>query len=185
MSGISQDIQDLSAETPSIWRVWDYQPGLPGLTFTAEEANSTVAMERPSTPSIPYVSLEYSTDGTTWQDFIVGTTTVTLPNVGDWMALRAKTTNTAFASTYYLTNNFILTGKIAASGSIMYLLKKDGDLDAIPSNYCFCGLFANCSSLTEAPELPATTLTQGCYRSMFSRCTSLTKAPYLPATTLA
>lgn len=185
VSSVSQDIQDLSAETPSIWRVWDYQPGLPGLTFTAEEANSTVSMKRPTTPSIPSVSLEYSTDGSTWQDFIVGTTVVTLPNVGDKMYLRAKTTNTAFASTYYLTNYFILTGKIAASGSIMYLLKKDGDLDTIPSSWCFCGLFSQCSSLTTAPELPATTLTKGCYYSMFSRCTSLTKAPYLPATTLA
>lgn len=72
----------------SLWRTWKY---IPGVIFTAEEANSTVAMT--ANGSAPEVSLEYSTDGTTWQDFMVGTTTVTLPNVGDWMALRAKTTN--------------------------------------------------------------------------------------------
>lgn len=125
MSGISQNIQDLSAETPSIWRVWDYQPGLPGLTFTAEEANSTVAMRKNS--SAPNVSLEYTTDGSTWQDFIVGTTTVTLTNVGDKMAIRAKTTNRSFASGESYYNYFVMTGKIAVSDSIMYLLKSNGD----------------------------------------------------------
>ena len=35
ISSMSQDIQDLSAETPSIWRVWDYDPGPEPLTFTA------------------------------------------------------------------------------------------------------------------------------------------------------
>jgi hypothetical protein len=46
-------------------------------------------------------------------------------------------------------------------------------------------MFNNCTSLTNVPNLPATTLASGCYESMFSSCTSLTKAPELPATTLA
>ena len=46
-------------------------------------------------------------------------------------------------------------------------------------------MFANCSSLTNAPELPATTLAPYCYYSMFDNCKSLTTAPELPATTLA
>ena len=46
-------------------------------------------------------------------------------------------------------------------------------------------MFGGCSSLTEAPELPATTLVERCYASMFNFCESLTKAPELPATTLA
>ena len=45
-------------------------------------------------------------------------------------------------------------------------------------------MFPGCTSLTEAPELPATTLADDCYDGMFSGCTSLTKAPELPATTL-
>ena len=45
-------------------------------------------------------------------------------------------------------------------------------------------MFAECTSLVEAPELPATELAEGCYGDMFSRCTSLTKAPILPAPTL-
>jgi hypothetical protein len=45
-------------------------------------------------------------------------------------------------------------------------------------------MFSNCTSLTTAPELPATTLANGCYGSMFLQCTSLTTAPELPATAL-
>ena len=46
-------------------------------------------------------------------------------------------------------------------------------------------MFQGCTSLTQAPELPATTLARGCYVGMFQGCTSLTQAPELPATTLA
>lgn len=53
------------------------------------------------------------------------------------------------------------------------------------TNLCYDSMFGNCSSLTIAPELPATTLVRSCYRGMFSGCSSLTTAPQLPATTLA
>ena len=49
----------------------------------------------------------------------------------------------------------------------------------------YAQMFRNCTSLTTAPELPATTLASSCYRNMFNGCTSLTAAPALPATTLA
>ena len=98
--------------------------------------------------SAPNVSLEYSTDGETWQDFIVGGTIVTLANVGDKMWLRAKTTNSGFATSWSDYNTFVMTGKIAASGSIMCLLKNDGNTNTVPSNYCFSFLFSNCTSLT-------------------------------------
>jgi hypothetical protein len=45
-------------------------------------------------------------------------------------------------------------------------------------------MFKNCTSLVNAPELPATTLMQDCYKQMFTNCTSLVNAPELPATTL-
>ena len=46
-------------------------------------------------------------------------------------------------------------------------------------------MFQDCTSLTQAPALPATTLAMDCYSDMFYRCSNLTKLPYLPATTLA
>jgi hypothetical protein len=53
------------------------------------------------------------------------------------------------------------------------------------TEFCYSGMFFNCTSLTTAPVLPATTLVERCYYSMFNSCTSLTTAPELPATTLA
>ena len=46
-------------------------------------------------------------------------------------------------------------------------------------------MFNGCSSLTSAPELPATNLAYECYKCMFQDCTSLTSAPELPVTNLA
>ena len=50
---------------------------------------------------------------------------------------------------------------------------------------CYYNTFQGCTSLRTAPELPATTLSEGCYESMFDNCTSLMQAPELPATTIA
>jgi len=51
---------------------------------------------------------------------------------------------------------------------------------------CYSKMFTLCSSLVNAPELPATILTEQCYYDMFRSCSKLTKAPkILPATTLA
>lgn len=49
---------------------------------------------------------------------------------------------------------------------------------------CYSRMFQGCTNLTEAPELPATTLDRYCYYNMFNGCTSLTTAPQLPATRL-
>ena len=49
---------------------------------------------------------------------------------------------------------------------------------------CYFSMFYNCTGLTTAPELPAITLSSECYRFMFYGCSSLTTAPELPATTL-
>ena len=38
---------------------------------------------------------------------------------------------------------------------------------------CYQSMFRDCTSLTAAPELPATTLANYCYQSMFNGCTSL------------
>ena len=53
------------------------------------------------------------------------------------------------------------------------------------ADHCYNYMFRDCTSLTQAPELPAKTLANHCYASMFFGCTGLTQAPALPATTLA
>ena len=49
---------------------------------------------------------------------------------------------------------------------------------------CYQAMFRGCPSLTQAPTLPATTLANSCYQFIFRNCTSLAQAPSLPATTL-
>ena len=49
---------------------------------------------------------------------------------------------------------------------------------------CYYGMFSGCNSLTKAPKLPAMTLAESSYKSMFYNCTSLKEAPELPATNL-
>ena len=150
--------------------------------FTAEQANSTVRLDKNGSPDA--ISLETSTDGSTWTDYSWTSNTgdtLTLANVGDKVYMRAKTENTTIGSSTSNYYNFVMTGKIAASGSIQTLLKADGSRTDAPA-YCYVSMFKNCTSLTTAPALPATTLASWCYGFMFQYCTSLTAAPILPAT---
>ncbi|MCQ2344249.1 MAG: hypothetical protein MJ002_04905 [Paludibacteraceae bacterium] len=79
---------------------------------------------------------------------------------------------------------FVISGRVKASGNIMSLYGPGcPDNFTLPDD-AFNSLFAGCSGLTEAPELPATKLSNNCYNSMF-KSTGLTKAPKLPAKQLA
>ena len=130
------------------------------LCFTAEEANSTVAMRAEG--SAPSVSLEYSTDGNTWSPFVVNTTTVILANIGDKVYVRATSAgNTAMATNWGDYNQFVMTGQIAASGNVDTLLDQNGN--ASITNFCYYNLFSSCSSLTSAPELPSMTVAERGY----------------------
>ena len=84
---------------------------------------------------------------------------------------------------------WVLTGsEIACTGNIENLLDygivESGGHPTMASD-CYSSMFSGCTSLTKAPDLPATTLANSCYSSMFYGCTALTQAPDLPATTLA
>lgn len=96
--------------------------------------------------------------------------------------------NTKVSGDPYGDNRWVITGQtVSCKGNIERLLNwedvENGKHPAM-SDYCYASMFYNCTSLTAAPELPATTLYSGCYENMFSGCTNLTTAPALPATTL-
>ena len=152
------------------------------LCFTAEEAGSTVAMDAYGTPTQGQM-FEYSTNGTNWSEFIPETTTITLANVGNKVYFRGDNTTVSESDSIY--HKFVMSGKIAASGNIMSLLDKTCQSTTISNAYCYLNMFQNCTSLTTAPALPATTLANNCYLYMFNGCTSLTTAPALPATVMA
>ena len=122
--------------------------------------------------------LEYSVNGAEWK--ILGTSTITFGGDKGKLQLRgknAKGTNTSSIS-------FGTNVAVACSGDIRTLVDYENYTTADTKEAIFYSLFKYCTQLTQAPDLPATTLAQGCYGQMFSGCTSLTKAPDLPATTL-
>ena len=148
------------------------------LTFRATQDGSTVKLSKTGTPSGDF---QTSTDGgNTWSDYTLDTN-IALNN-GDEVSFRAKADRTSAQSNsnYF---GFQMTGKIDAWHNVMSMYRKD-DFSTYSTvmTYSFYRLFKDCTSLTKAPVLPATTLAQSCYNSMFRGCTSLTKAPALPAT---
>ena len=116
---------------------------------------------------------------------------ITLANKGDRVYIKADLNTKPSASHYtHLTVlNSSKDTKIRARGNIASINKGTNDvyktdyLTADDHGYLY--LFSDCASLIQAPELPATILSDGCYMSMFFGCRSLTQAPELPATTLA
>ena len=150
------------------------------LTFTAEEDGSSFGIVN-NDGNLP--NIRYSLDGGATWTALAGGDTIVLAKKGDKAVLRGNNPN-GFSQSWSSHSNFVMTGKIAASGSVMSLIDVDGLSTEIPNEYCFRGLFLDCASLTQAPELPATTLAMDCYNEMFAGCTGLTQAPELPATTV-
>ena len=179
VEALEEEIQEVSANmSKSIVRRWEEERGL---TFTGGNGGGVVSMMKVGS-SAPEVSLEYN-DGLGWKDFIVGETSVVLDE-NQSMFMRAKTTNSKVATDGSNYSKFVMTGEISASDSIMYLLDENGSDSATMGPYCFSNLFIGCTSLTTAPELPATSVSSYGYYAMFNGCTSLITTPELPATTL-
>ena len=152
------------------------------LTFRATQNGSTVSLKKNGLPEGS--AFQTSRDGgNTWTNYTIGTA-IALNN-GDEVSFRAKYDRESEQSdsNYF---QFNMTGKIEAWHNVMSLYRTN-DFATYESvmKFAFYYLFKDCTSLTEAPRLPATTLAQSCYYRMFDGCTSLTKAPYLPATSLA
>ena len=148
------------------------------LTLTATANNSSVKLTKVGTLDNTY---EVNT-GNGWEDYAFNT--VIPLNAGESCKWRCKSHPTTQSSSNYV--QFKMTGKIEASGNCNSMLSSGFEnLTSLSGyNYAFRGLFRDCTSLTKAPELPATKLAESCYESMFSGCRSLTEAPELPATTL-
>ena len=143
-----------------------------GLTFTALEP-STILYE-PSTVA----TAQYSYDAVNWKT--ADNVRLNL-NTGDKVYFKGNITKNQSSTNYA---NLRMTGKIAASGSIMSLQAGNPEDNTLNYDYEFSRLFYQCASLTTAPVLPSKTLTEYCYGEMFYGCFSLVTAPSLPATKL-
>lgn len=132
-------------------------------------------------------TLYCSTDAESWSTWD-GTTT--LSSLNGKLFIRGS--NNSKITYVYSQSWWVLTpdsnNTISCSGNIENLLDwetVEAGNHPIMADWCFYNLFLNCTALTKAPDLPATTLSVRCYASMFSGCTGLTTAPKLPATTMA
>ena len=133
-------------------------------------------------------TLEYFASNKTWTTWDGATTLSSVDNDGEHDLYLRGTGNTVITG-YNQNYRWVLTGSdIACIGNIENLLDcatvKAGNHPTMAS-YCYYSMFRDCTSLTQSPALPATTLVNDCYHSMLYGCTSLTQAPALPATTLA
>ena len=133
-------------------------------------------------------TLEYFASDETWTVWDGTTTLSSVDDDGDNILYLRGAGNTIITgnNTNY---RWVLTGSdIKCIGNIENLLDyatvTAGNHPTMASN-CYSSMFYGCTSLTQAPALPATTLATKCYNGMFAGCTSLTQAPTLPATTLA
>jgi hypothetical protein len=136
------------------------------------------------------VTLQYSIDnGSTWNNISSYATTASSDEI--WFRGSATGAKSLFSSAS-VSNRWGFSGdasnKLHVYGDLRYLLCDNLGDNTITFNIasnCFSFMFYDCTSLTTAPSLPATTLASYCYSSMFYNCTSLTTAPSLPARTLA
>ena len=156
--------------------------GTPYVTFSAAEAQTFKLENNGYFPN----NIEYSVGTDDWKTLEANKE---IPFGGDKGNLQLRGTNskgTASSRAEYSTISFTNTEvKVACTGDIRTLLDYKAYKTVDTSNARFCLLFKNCTALTSAPDLPATTLAEYCYYSMFNSCSSLKVAPALPATTLA
>ena len=156
---------------------------IPYVTFTAEKAQKFM-MKTNGNYNIS--GLEYSVNFGDWTT-VEANKEVTFGGTNGDLRLRGTNTDgTASALDKYSTITFTDSNvPVACTGDIRTLLDWDNYTTVNTENAMFINLFENCSVLTSAPELPATSLAYNCYYCMFSGCTNLKSAPKLPAKALA
>ena len=171
-------------ETGTEWADVSFKPA--GKSYLTFSSPNSFTLKVNDTTKHWNGTLEYFSSNRTWTTWDGTTTLSSIDNYGEYVLYLRGTGNTVITGNV---SNWILTGSdISCIGNIENLLDyatvTAGNHPTMAA-YCYSGMFSGCTSLTQAPALPATTLVDYCYSYMFSGCTSLTQAPALPATTLA
>lgn len=136
------------------------------------------------------ITLQYSIDnGVSWNN--ISSEETTPSSIEIWFRGSATSAKSLYTSSTN-SNAWEFSGdesnKLHVYGDLRYLLCDnlgDSTITFNIASYCFSNMFRDCTSLTTAPSLPATTLANECYRSMFSNCISLITPPSLPADEIA
>ena len=154
---------------------------IPYVTFTAEKPQTFKMTEY---EGYKISGLEYSVNNGDWTTLKAGTG-VPFGGTNGNLRLRGTNLNGTSVPSQYSTITFTDSNvPVACTGDIRTLLDWNNYATVNTENAMFIKLFENCSVLTSAPELPATSLADNCYLCMFSGCTNLKSAPKLPAPTL-
>ena len=185
----------VSGITVKDWTTGETIPGgkaeiIPYVTFKADEEQEFYIT---ATEGYTIPNLEYSVNNGKWTP-VVAKEKVTFGGAyGDLRLRGINNINGTSSNDYnqttwdfdYIQICFYRNVTVACEGDIRTLLDYKTYKTVNTNKARFYKLFMNCSELTSAPELPATTLADGCYFKMFYGCGNLTSAPELPATTLA
>lgn len=146
------------------------------LTFEALENNSSVTLN--AIGSVDFTGIKYRLGKSgNWLSYTPGNA-ITLAN-GE--RVQMFNTNETFSLSSLAYFQFAMTGKIKASGNIQSLLNFLDD----SVNQCFYSLFRNCTSLIEAPKMPAKSIKYMSYNSMYRGCSSLVNVPDLAVNSVA
>lgn len=161
---------------------------LPFFVENISNSDATLYVRKNGDPA-PSITVEYSTDNTTWVTLGTTTTSGIAYNLPARKRVYLRCTASAWSNTGGVSNIININQSSIVGGNTMSLLY-GGDFQnktSFPSGSdCnFWGLFSS-SKIADASNLilPATTLTSYCYRGMFNGCTTLTTPPKLPAITL-
>ena len=167
----------------TLYAEWETPAVFPSGTFYIEAIeNTTIALTKVGSPTVGTAKYSVGTlnNGVTYD---YGTPINLIAGQKCYFTITSTTFN--FTSSNYL--KFTSTGKINVGGNLSSLI---GGQTSLPRNYCFYGLFENCTTLINASALNFGSITNFnsntyVFYSMFSGCTSLTTAPALPVTTLS
>ena len=165
-----------------------YLPFLPepiGESYLTFSSLNSFTLTTPQNAKTWDGTLEYFASDETWTIWDGTSSLSAEPNGSRYVMYLRGTGNTVIANNH----GWQLYGSdIACIGNIETLLDYatvESGGHPVMADYCCSRMFQYCTSLTQAPELPATTLAEHCYSSMFEGCDGLTRAPKLPAATLA
>lgn len=179
ISGFAKEVVKIDAK----YLPFPFKPG--GKSYLTFSSPNNFILETRTHTNTWNGTLEYFASDETWTIWDGASALPAAANGSEYVLYLRGTGNTVISDG----SEWSLSGSnIACIGNIENLLDyatvESGEHPTMAEN-CYNSMFGFCTSLTQAPELPATTLVDGCYANMFNYCTGLTQEPALPATTLA
>ena len=179
----------ISKVAPEVVKVdTKYLPFMPkprGKSYLTFSSQNIFSLETSGNTKTWNGTLEYFSSDNTWAVWEGTGALSAVTNGAEYVLYLRGIGNTVITGNQYPFK--FLGSDIACIGNIETLLDyvtvEAGEHPAM-ATYCYEYMFSGCSSLIQAPELPATTLAANCYAFMFYECPSLIQAPELPATTL-